>query len=76
MWLLSDVMHASHRLAIGVMVVLIPAFNYACNRFWVFRTGLQRPKSQLDGKSSEFTIPEYAPSTVRTGAPGFTDGIT
>jgi putative flippase GtrA len=52
MWLLSDVMQGSHRLAIAVIAVLIPVFNYICNRFWVFRTAMQRRyglQSQSEG---------------------------
>jgi putative flippase GtrA len=40
MWLLSDVMHVPHRLAIAVVAVLVPGFSYICNRLWVFRSGL------------------------------------
>lgn len=39
-WLLSDVMHVSHRVSVAVVTVLIPLVNFVCNRYWVFSPGL------------------------------------
>ena len=39
-WLLTDVEGLSPRIAAGTVAVLNPIINYLCNRFWVFRQGL------------------------------------
>lgn len=39
-WLLTNVMHLPYLIAFSVIVVLIPSINYTCNRFWVFKGGL------------------------------------
>jgi putative flippase GtrA len=58
MWLFTDFLNVSHRLAIAILVVLIPATNYICNRFWVFRPGLSDtisgPASVLTRNSRDF----------------------
>jgi putative flippase GtrA len=40
MWLIADNMGLSHRIAVAVIVIVIPINNYISSRFWVFREGL------------------------------------
>ena len=46
-WLLTDILELSHRVMIAVMSILIPAVNYVCNRFWVFKRGLAAARIQV-----------------------------
>jgi putative flippase GtrA len=39
--LLTDVLGINYRVSIVVVAILIPLTNYACNRYWVFRSGIQ-----------------------------------
>jgi len=39
--LLTMVLGMSYRVAVLVVMVLIPLTNYLCNRFWVFHPGLE-----------------------------------
>lgn len=38
---LTEIGGVSYRVSVIVVAILIPLTNYACNRFWVFRSGLQ-----------------------------------
>jgi putative flippase GtrA len=40
MWLIADIMDFSPRIAVAVIVIVIPINTYICSRFWVFRDGL------------------------------------
>jgi putative flippase GtrA len=40
-FLLTTVLGMSYRVAVLVVMVLIPLTNYLCNRFWVFHPGLE-----------------------------------
>lgn len=40
-WLITGGLGFSHRIAVAVVSVLIPATNYLFNRFWVFERGLR-----------------------------------
>ena len=41
-WFLTDMMQITYLIAFGVIVVLIPSINYTCNRFWVFKGGIDK----------------------------------
>jgi putative flippase GtrA len=49
--LLTGVIGVDYRVSILVMAVVIPATNYLCNRFWVFRSGLLTPASRTTDPS-------------------------
>lgn len=42
-YVLTILLNVSHAASIAVVTVLIPITNYFCNRFWVFRLGLETP---------------------------------
>lgn len=52
-YLLTDVVGVSYRVSIICVSVLIPLTNYICNRFWVFRSGLEAAPSQVSNPSAE-----------------------
>lgn len=41
-WFLTDMMRLPYLIAFCVIVVLIPAINFTCNRFWVFKGGIDK----------------------------------
>lgn len=42
-YVLTVLLNVSHAASIAVVTVLLPITNYFCNRFWVFRLGLESP---------------------------------
>jgi putative flippase GtrA len=55
--LLTDLLDVSYRVSIIVVVILIPITNYACNRFWVFRSGLHPSASSTADSSHKACRP-------------------
>lgn len=39
-YLFTDVMDLNYQISIAFIAILIPLTNYFCNRFWVFRSGV------------------------------------
>jgi putative flippase GtrA len=41
MWVLNVLLNLSYVVAISTVIVLLPLYNYLCNRYWVFLPGFE-----------------------------------